>query len=117
MPTATTAPQPPPRLPPRRPDHASTSIGGNSTVMIAAYGSVGEEASVAAAVAAVTISASSKRISLVHNTNATTIATVIEVMAHGLNISQAGVPVSAAARPPIQNHPGGEDGRKPAYVM
>ncbi len=31
----------------------------------------------------------------------------IEVIAHGLNISQAGVPVSAAARPPIQNQPGG----------
>src|ERR1700737_1209206 len=107
MPTATTAAQPPPRLPPRRPDHASTSIGGSSTVMIAAYGSAGEEAGGAAAGRAGPISATSKRISLVHNTNATTIATVIEVTAHGLNISHAGVPVSAAARPPIQNHPGG----------
>jgi hypothetical protein len=42
-----------------------------------------------------------------HNTNASTIAMAMEVMAHGLNISQAGVPVSAAARPPIQNQPAG----------
>jgi hypothetical protein len=42
-----------------------------------------------------------------HCTNATAIAIVIGVMAQGLNISQAGVPVSAAERPPNQNHPGG----------
>ncbi len=60
-----------------------------------------------AAVAVVTISAYSKRISADHNTIASTTAMAIEVMAHGLNISQAGVPVSAAARPPIQNQPGG----------
>ncbi len=75
--------------------------------MTAAYGSAGEYASVAAAVAVDTISAYSKRIMLAHNTNATTIATVIEVIAQGLNISQAGEPVNAAARPPIQNHPAG----------
>ena len=39
--------------------------------------------------------------------SASTIATVIETIDHGLNISQAGVPVSAAARPPSQNQPGG----------
>ncbi len=60
-----------------------------------------------AAVAVVTASAYSKRISAAHSTNATATAIAIEVMAHGLNISQAGVPVSAAARPPIQNQPGG----------
>ena len=75
--------------------------------MTAAYGSAGEYASVAAAVAVVTISAYSKRIMLAHNTKATTTATVIDVIAHGLNISHAGVPVSAAIRPPIQNQPGG----------
>jgi hypothetical protein len=60
-----------------------------------------------AAVAVVTISAYSKRISAAHSTIASTTATAIEVMAHGLNISQAGVPVRAAARPPSQNQPGG----------
>ena len=60
--------------------------------MIAAYGSAGAYASVAAAVAVDTTSANSKRIMLAHNTNATTTATVIEMIAHGLNISQAGVP-------------------------
>ena len=75
--------------------------------MTAAYGSAGEYASVAAAVAVDTISAYSKRIMLAHNTNATTIATAIEVIAHGLNISHAGVPVTAAIRPPIQNQPAG----------
>ena len=54
-----------------------------------------------------TINAYSKRIMLAHNTNATAIAAVIEMIAHGLNISQAGVPVRTARRPPIQNHPGG----------
>ena len=54
-----------------------------------------------------TINAYSKRIMLAHNTNATAMAAVIETMAHGLNISHAGVPVIAARRPPIQNHPGG----------
>ena len=76
-------------------------------MMIAAYGSAGEYASVAAAVAVDTISAYSKRIMLTHNTNARATATVMEMMAHGLNISHAGVPVSAASRPPIQNQPGG----------
>ena len=57
-----TAAQPPFRLPPRSPDHASTNTGGSSTVMTAAYGSAGEYASVAAAVAVVTINAYSKRI-------------------------------------------------------
>src|ERR1700751_3142205 len=38
-PAPITAAQPPARLPPRNPDHVSTSIGGNSTVIIAAYGS------------------------------------------------------------------------------
>ena len=39
IPAPTTAAQPPPRSPPRSPDHVSTSTGGNSTVSIAAYGS------------------------------------------------------------------------------
>ena len=60
-----------------------------------------------AAVAVVTASAYSNRISADHSANASTTAIASEVMAHGLNISQAGVPVSAAARPPIQNQPGG----------
>ena len=85
--------RPPPRpATPRRPDHASTNTGGSSTVMMAAYGSVGEYASVAAAVAVVTINAYSKRIMLAHSTNASTIAMVIEMIAQGLNISHAGVP-------------------------
>ncbi len=75
--------------------------------MIAAYGSAGEYASVTAVVAVDTINAYSKRIMLAHNTNATATAAVMEMIAHGLNISQAGVPVSAAMRPPIQNQPGG----------
>ena len=75
--------------------------------MIAAYGSAGEYASVAAAVAVATISAYSKRIMAAHNTNARAMAMVMEMMAHGLNISHAGVLVSAASRPPIQNQPGG----------
>ena len=61
----------------------------------------------AAAVAVATISANSKRISLAQSTKASTTAIAIEVIAQGLNISQAGVPVSAAARPPSQNQPGG----------
>ena len=60
-----------------------------------------------AAVDAVTATAYSNRISCVHNTNATATATANEVIAHGLYISQAGVPVNAAARPPSQNQPGG----------
>ncbi len=32
---------------------------------------------------------------------------VIETIDQGLNISQAGVPVDEAMRPPIQNHPAG----------
>ena len=75
--------------------------------MMAAYGSAGEYASVTAVVAVDTINAYSKRIMLAHSTNATATATVIEMIAHGLNISHAGVPVSAASRPPIQNQPGG----------
>ncbi len=75
--------------------------------MIAAYGSVVAYASVAAAVAVDTTSAYSKRIMLAHKTKASTTAIVMEMIAHGLNISQAGVPVSAARRPPIQNQPGG----------
>ncbi|CAG6920555.1 hypothetical protein PICSAR240_04044 [Mycobacterium avium subsp. paratuberculosis] len=55
----------------------------------------------------VTISAYSNRTMRHHSTSATATATVIEVMAHGLNTSHAGVPDSAAARPPIQNQPGG----------
>lgn len=43
----------------------------------------------------------------VHSTNAATIAAVIVMTAHGLNISHAGVPVSAATRPPSQNQPDG----------
>ncbi len=54
-----------------------------------------------------TTSAYSKRIMSAHNTSASTIATAIDVIDHGLNISHAGVPVSAARRPPIQNQPGG----------
>ena len=61
----------------------------------------------AAAVAVVTINAYSKRIIVAHNTNANTMATVIEMIAQGLNISHAGVPLNAAIRPPIQNQPGG----------
>ncbi|CFE39736.1 Uncharacterised protein [Mycobacterium tuberculosis] len=57
--------------------------------------------------ATVTSKAYSKRIIRHHSTSATATAMAIEVIAHGLNISQAGVPVSAAARPPIQNQPGG----------
>jgi hypothetical protein len=75
--------------------------------MIAAYGSAGEYASVAAAVATDTMSAYSKRIILTHKTNASTTATVIEMTAQGLNTSHAGVPLRAAMRPPIQNQPGG----------
>ena len=60
-----------------------------------------------AAVAAVTASAYSNRISRDHNTKAIATAIAIDVIAHGLNISHAGVPVSAAARPPSQNQPGG----------
>ena len=75
--------------------------------MIAAYGSVGEYASVTAAVAVVTTRASSKRIIATHSTSATATAAVIDTIDHGLNISHAGVPVSAAIRPPIQNQPGG----------
>ena len=44
---------------------------------------------------------------LAHNTKASTTAIVIEMIAQGLNISHAGVPVSAASRPPSQNQPGG----------
>ena len=44
---------------------------------------------------------------LAHNTNATAIAAVIDTIDHGLNISQAGVPVRSASLPPIQNQPGG----------
>src|SRR5882757_9472498 len=106
-PTPMTAARPPLRVAPRRPDHARTNTGGSSTAMIAAYGSVAEYASVAAAVAVETISAYSKRIMLAHNTKASTIAIVMEMMAHGLNISQAGVSVSTASLPPIQNQPGG----------
>ncbi len=54
-----------------------------------------------------TISAYSNRIIRHHSTSATATAMVIEVIAHGWYISQAGVPVSAAIRPPIQNQPGG----------
>ena len=75
--------------------------------MIAAYGSGELWASVTAAPARVTASAYSKRIILFHSTSATAAATAIEVMAHGLYISQAGSPVNAAARPPNQNQPGG----------
>ncbi len=75
--------------------------------MTAAYGSDGEYASVAAAVDVDTISAYSKRIMLAHNAKATTIATVIDKIAHGLNISHAGMPVNDASRPPIQNQPAG----------
>ena len=60
-----------------------------------------------AAVAAVTISAYSKRTSAFHSTNASTTAIAMDVTDHGLTISQPGVPVRAAARPPIQNQPGG----------
>lgn len=60
-----------------------------------------------AAVAVVTIRAYSNRTNSDHSTSASTTATAMEVMAHGLNISQAGVPVRAAARPPSQNQPGG----------
>src|SRR5829696_10477427 len=98
-----TAAQPPERVWPRRPDHASTNTGGSSTAMIAAYGSVGEYASAAAAVAVDTISAYSKRIMFTHNTKASTTAIVIEMIAQGLNISHAGMSVSAASRPPSQN--------------
>lgn len=57
--------------------------------------------------AVATISAYSKRIIAAHNTNAAVIAMVMEMMAHGLNISQPGMPVRSASRPPIQNQPGG----------
>src|SRR5262245_61518050 len=112
-PTPMIAVHPPDREPPRSPDHANTNTGGSRTVMMAAYGSAGEYARVAAAVAVDTISAYSKRIMLAHNTRASTMAIAMEVIAHGLNISQAGVPVSAASRPPIQNQPGGENGGRP----
>ncbi len=102
-----TAAHPPDRVPPRNPDHASTNTGGSSTAMIAEYGSAGEYARVAAAVAVETIRAYSKRTMLAHNTNANTTAMVIEMIAHGLNISHAGMPVRSASRPPIQNQPGG----------
>jgi hypothetical protein len=62
---------------------------------------------VTAAVAVVTASAYSKRIIAAHNVNATATATASEMIDHGLYISHAGVPVSAAARPPSQNQPGG----------
>jgi cell division ATPase FtsA len=55
----------------------------------------------------VTISAYSNRTIRHHSTSATATAMVIEVMAHGLKTSQPGAPPSAAARPPIQNQPGG----------
>src|SRR6187200_3399120 len=100
-----TAAHPPARVRPRSPDQASTKTAGNSTVMTAAYGSAGAYASVAAAVAVDTISAYSKRIIRAHNTNASETATAMEVIAHGLYISQPGVPVSAPIRPPIQNQP------------
>ncbi len=64
-------------------------------------------ASVVATVAVLTASAYSKRISAAHNTNATTAAAVMEMIDHGLNISQAGMPVRSARRPPSQNQPGG----------
>lgn len=53
------------------------------------------------------ISAYSKRIMAAHSTSARTVAIVMDTMAHGLNISHAGVSVPAAMRPPIQNQPGG----------
>ena len=59
----------------------------------------------AAAVAVDTTRASSKRIIAVHSTSATTMAAVIDTIDHGLNISQAGVPVRSASRPPSQNQP------------
>jgi hypothetical protein len=95
------------RLAGRRPDQASTSTGGSSTVIIALYGSGEAYASMTAVVATVTVSARSNRIIADHSTSASTAAIAIDVMAHGLNISQPGVPVRAAARPPIQNQPGG----------
>jgi len=55
----------------------------------------------------VTTNAYSNRIIADHNTNAATTAIAIEVIDHGLTISQPGIPVRAAARPPIQNQPGG----------
>ncbi len=58
-------------------------------------------------VAVETTRANSNRISAAHSTNATAIAAVIETIDHGLNISQAGVPVRVASRPPSQNQPGG----------
>lgn len=58
-------------------------------------------------VATVTISAYSNRMSADHSVIASTTAIAMETMAHGLNISQAGVPVRAAARLPSQNHPAG----------
>ena len=61
----------------------------------------------AATVAVDTASASSKRIIAAHNTSATAAAAVMEMIAHGLNISQAGMPVRSASRPPSQNQPGG----------
>ncbi len=48
--------------------------------MMAAYGSAGEYASAAAAVAVETTIAYSKRIMLAHSTNASTIAIVIEMI-------------------------------------
>ena len=62
----------------------------------------------AAAVAVVTISAYSKRIIAAHNTNANAMATVIEMIAQGLNISHADVASRTTddRAPPIQNQPG-----------
>ena len=54
-----------------------------------------------------TSTAYSKRIIAAHSASAIATAIAIDVMAHGLNISQAGVPVSAASLPPIQNQPDG----------
>ncbi len=60
-----------------------------------------------AVVATVTTNAYSKRTIADQSTNASTTAIAIDVMAHGLKISQPDVPVSAAARPPSQNQPAG----------
>ena len=57
--------------------------------------------------AVVTTNACSKRIMAAHSSIAMTTATAIDVMAQGLNISQAGIPAASATRPPIQNQPGG----------
>ena len=55
----------------------------------------------------VTAHAYSNRIIADQSAIATTTAIAIEVIAQGLYISQPGVPVRAAARPPSQNQPGG----------